>query len=57
MMSEDSRDERLLAVEAEVRSIRPAIDQTARDAQTIGQLLPDPADGPLARLRDTLTSS
>ncbi|HWH09700.1 MAG TPA: hypothetical protein VG165_01095 [Solirubrobacteraceae bacterium] len=48
---------RLLAVEAEVRGIRPAVDQTARDVQTIGQLLPDPADGPLARLRDTLSAS
>jgi hypothetical protein len=48
---------RMLAVEAEVRGIRPAIEQTARDVQSIGQLLPDPGDGPFARLKDTLTSS
>ncbi|HEY5196387.1 MAG TPA: hypothetical protein VIJ51_05120 [Solirubrobacteraceae bacterium] len=53
----DDLNTRMLAVEAEVRGIRPAIEQTARDVQTIGQLLPNPADGPLARLKDTLTPS
>jgi hypothetical protein len=48
---------RLLAVEAEVRGIRPPIEQVARDVQSIGQLLPDPSDGPLARLKDSLTPS
>ena len=48
---------RLLAVEGEVRGIRPPIAQMARDVQRIVALLPDPSDGPLARLRDTLTPS
>jgi hypothetical protein len=48
---------RMLAVEAEVRGIRPAIEQMARDVQRIDQLLPDPSDGPFARLKDTLTPS
>jgi hypothetical protein len=48
---------RLLAVEAEVHAMRPALEQMSRDVQTIERLLPDPGDGPLARLRDTLTSS
>jgi archaellum component FlaC len=48
---------RMLAVEGEVRGIRPPIEQMARDVQKIVALLPDPSDGPLARLRDTLTSS
>jgi chromosome segregation ATPase len=48
---------RLLAVEAEVREMRPALEQMSRDVQTIERLLPNPADGPIARLRDTLTSS
>ncbi len=48
---------RMLAVEAEVRGIRPPIEQMGRDVQSIGKLLPDPTDGPLARLRDTLSSS
>jgi hypothetical protein len=48
---------RMLAVEAEVRQIHPGIDQIAHDVQTISRLLPDPSDGPLTRLKDTLTSS
>jgi predicted nucleic acid-binding Zn-ribbon protein len=50
-------NERLLAVEGEVRGIRVPIEQMTRDVQTIGRLLPDPSDGPIARLRDTFTSS
>lgn len=53
----DDVNARLLAVEAEVRGIRPALEQMARDVQTIERLLPNPGDGPLARLRDTLTAS
>jgi hypothetical protein len=37
--------------------MRPALEQMSRDVQTIERLLPNPADGPIARLRDTLTSS
>jgi len=48
---------RMQAVEAEVRGIRPGIDQIARDVQAIQRLLPDPSDGPLTRLKDTFTSS
>jgi chromosome segregation ATPase len=48
---------RMLAVEAEVRGIRPPIEQMSRDVQNIVKLLPNPGDGPFARLRDTLTSS
>jgi len=48
---------RMLAVEAEVRQINPGLSQMARDVQTIQRLLPDPSDGPLTRLKDTLTSS
>jgi hypothetical protein len=53
----DDLNTRLLAVEAEVRSMRPALEQMSRDVQTIERLLPNPGDGPLARLRDSLTSS
>jgi hypothetical protein len=48
---------RLLAVEAEVRGMRSPMAQVTRDVETISRLLPDPSDGPLARLKDTLTSS
>jgi hypothetical protein len=48
---------RMLALEAEVREVRPGVERIARDVQSIGRLLPDPGDGPLARLKDTLTSS
>ena len=50
-------NERMLAVEGEVRGLRPAVERLARDVETIERLLPDPASGPLARLKDTLTSS
>jgi chromosome segregation ATPase len=53
----DDLNTRMRAVEAEVHGIRPAIDRMARDVQNIVRLLPDPSDGPLARLRDTLTAS
>lgn len=48
---------RMLAVEAEIRQMRPGIGQMAGDVQAIKRLLPDPSDGPLTRLKDTLTSS
>jgi hypothetical protein len=48
---------RMLAVEAEVHGMRHPLDQVARDVSAVVQLLPDPSDGPLARLRDTLTAN
>jgi chromosome segregation ATPase len=48
---------RMLAVEQHLRAVQPKIDQIARDVGKIDQLLPDPDAGPLARLKDTLTSS
>lgn len=50
-------NERMLAVEAEVRAMRDPTEQMARDVAQIVQLLPNPSDGPLTRLKDTLTSS
>ncbi len=50
-------NERMRAVEAEVHSMRSPIEQMARDLQSVVRLLPTPSDGPLARLKDTLTSS
>jgi len=50
-------NERMIAVEHEVRAIRPAMERMAQDVAKIDQLLPDPSDGPLTRLKDTLTSS
>jgi hypothetical protein len=48
---------RMIAVESEVHALRPAIEQMARNLETVVQLLPHPNDGPLARLRDTLTAN
>jgi hypothetical protein len=48
---------RLGLVEDEVRAMRGPIEQMSRDLATVVKLLPDPSDGPLARLRDTFTSS
>lgn len=48
---------RMVAVEADVDEMGPRIERIARDLATIIQLLPNPSDGPLARLRDTLTAS
>jgi len=48
---------RMLAVEQEVREMRSPIEKMSRDLGTMGELLPNPSDGPLARLKDTLTSS
>ena len=47
---------RMLAVEHEVRSMQPPMKQMANDVAKIEGLLPDPSDGPLTRLKDTLTS-
>ncbi|MEJ7826261.1 MAG: hypothetical protein WKF48_12570 [Solirubrobacteraceae bacterium] len=54
---DDDLNKRMLAVEAEVRAIRSPIEQMARDLQTVLKLLPEPGDGPLARLKDTFSPS
>jgi uncharacterized protein YoxC len=56
-MLRDDLNSRMLAVEAEIHAMGPSIHQMSRDVQGIVRLLPDPSDGPMARLRDTLTSS
>jgi len=49
-------NERMLAVEHELRAIQPSLEQMAGDVAKIDDLLPNPHDGPLTRLKDTLTS-
>ncbi len=48
---------RMTAVEHEVGAMRPPLDQMANDVQKVVKLLPDPNDGPLTRLKDTLSPS
>ena len=48
-------NERMGAVEKEVSAMRPAMDQMAHDVQKIDGLLPNASDGPLTRLKDTLS--
>jgi len=48
---------RMLSVEQEVRALHAPINQMAADVATVVTLLPEPGDGALARLKDTLTSS
>jgi hypothetical protein len=48
---------RLIALEEEVLTMRSPIEKMAIDLATVVKLLPNPSDGPLARLRDTLSSS
>jgi len=48
---------RMLAVEHEVRGLRDPIDHVALDVSKIQSLLPEPSDGPIARLKDTLTKN
>jgi len=50
-------NERMTAVKAEVQAMRPPLDEMAGDVAKIDELLPDPKDGPLTRLKDTLTSA
>lgn len=54
---DDDLNKRMLAIEAEVHAIRSPIEQMARDVQAVVRLLPEPSDGPMARLKDTLTAS
>jgi len=48
---------RMLALEECVQAIEPTIGRMGEDVSKIKQLLPEPSDGPLTRLKDTLTSS
>jgi len=48
---------RLLSLEEEVRAMRPPVEQMARDLSGVKQLLPEPGDGPMARLKDTFSPS
>lgn len=50
-------NERMGTVEHEVRSMRPPMDQIACDVQKLEGLLPNANDGPLTRLKDTLSST
>jgi len=47
---------RMVAVEEEVRGMLPPIEKMARDVSKIDGLLPNASDGPLTRLKDTLSS-
>ncbi len=48
---------RLLSLEEEVRAMRSPVEQMARDLSGVKQLLPEPGDGPMARLKDTFSPS
>ena len=48
---------RMLAVEHEVRSMQAPMKTMANDVAKIDGLLPNPDDGPLTRLKDTLTGN
>lgn len=50
-------NERMSAVKAEVQAMRPPLADMADNVAKIDDLLPDPKDGPLTRLKDTLSSS
>jgi chromosome segregation ATPase len=49
-------NDRMTAVKGEVHAMRPPMEQMADDVAKIDGLLPDPKDGPLTRLKDTLSS-
>ena len=51
----DDLNTRMLSVERQLKKTKDPINQMAQDVAQIKQLLPDPADGPLARLKDQLT--
>ncbi len=44
-------------IEQEVGALQPPIEQMSGDLAKVQQLLPEPTDGPLTRLKDTFTSS
>ena len=51
----DDLNTRMLSVEGQLKETKEPINQMAQDVAQIKRLLPDPADGPLARLKDQLT--
>ena len=51
----DDLNTRMLSIEGQLKKTKEPINQMAQDVAQIKQLLPDPADGPLARLKDQLT--
>jgi hypothetical protein len=53
----DDLNTRMVGVEEQVRALEPPLAQIAHDISSIDKLLPDPSDGPFARLKDTLTSN
>jgi chaperonin cofactor prefoldin len=48
---------RMIAVEQTVAAMSMPMEEMADDVAKIDELLPNPKDGPLTRLKDTLTSS
>jgi len=46
---------RMLSVEGELKEVKVPVTRMAQDVAEIKQLLPDPTDGPIARLKDQLT--
>lgn len=48
-------NDRMIAVQDEIHTMRTPLQQMASDVAKIDDLLPDPKDGPLTRLKDTLT--
>ena len=46
---------RMLSVEGELKEVKVPVNRMAQDVAEIKKLLPDPTDGPLARLKDQLT--
>jgi chaperonin cofactor prefoldin len=50
-------NDRMVAVKGEVHAMRPPMEQMADDVSKLDELLPDPKDGPLTRLKDTFSST
>ncbi len=50
-------NDRMTAVKGEVHAMRPPLEAMAGDVAKLDELLPDPKDGPLTRLKDTLSST
>lgn len=51
----DDLNTRMLSVEGQLKEVNGPLTEMAKDVAEITQLLPDPADGPIARLKDQLT--
>jgi len=54
---DESLSVRFVSLEQQVHATRGPIERMARDLTTIVELLPRPSDGPLARLKDSLSAS